>query len=311
MRTILIFSALTVLTACTDINRPGGDRDSFGCLGSGGEQWSPEMQACIQHWNGRIELVHQGSGDPDYSAFVIVSEDEAEVFIPHENERITLVRDKTVTDVSVWYAPDADMFLVETEIGIYQLEDNGGFITYAQEPDLEPSDIDNIPEHSFDETSGEILAALGVVGKVEDGPYPQYTLHIELKDEPKDTVFNLIAEGAELNGADLSTLQGATVSIEYRIKETNELMGIGPKGSIEFEDIEAAGNWFFAEGLLEGADAVTMSDLPDTVTIWDNDGAVRFEIFIDDDLVALNGQEVSAWLLPDYVNDIHWLKVVE
>ena len=105
--------------------------------------------------------------------------------------------------------------------------------------------------------------------------------------------------------------QRVNVEIEYVVKQSNELMRIAPKGEIDFDEIEEAGNWFLAEGLMEGAEAVSMGDLPDTVTIWENGGLVEFEIFIDEDLVALNGQEVSALLYPDMVNDIHWLKVVE
>lgn len=288
---------------------PGSDRTPEGCIPSAGYQWSKAMEECVRIWEVGTELVHQGSGDPEYSAWAIHTDSKAEIIIRHDNQHVLLNKIKGRN--FMWQNEEADLVLLAGGDGALELQDMNGFVMYRQDISDNGLGYDEIPDHSYDEAGGEIVAALGIVSKVEDGAYPQFTLHIELKDEPSDTVFNLIAEGAELNGADLHALEGVTVSIEYVIKETNELMRIAPKGEIKFEEIEEAGDWFLAEGLLEGAEAVSVGDLPDVVTIWVNGGKVTFETFIDEDLVALNGQEVSALLFPDTVNDIQWLKVVD
>lgn len=318
MKHFITLAAAISLTACTDAQNTniteeivGGERTAEGCIPSAGYQWSKAKEDCVRLWEVGVELVHQGSGDPNFSAWAITTEDKAEIIINHDGTHALLNRTGDRQYGYMWENLDADMVLIADGDGILQLQDSNQFIMYMQDREGVELGYDEIPDHSYDEAGGEIVAALGIVSKVEDGVYPQFTLNIELKDEPGDTIFNLIAEGAELNGADLYALEGATVAIEYVIKESNELMRIAPKGQIKFEEIEEAGNWFLAEGLMEGADEVSMGDLPDVVTIWVNGGKATFETFVDEDLVALNGQEVSALLYPDTVNDIHWLKVVE
>lgn len=179
------------------------------------------------------------------------------------------------------------------------------------EQQLAVPEFDNIPDHSYDEAGGEIIWAEGAVKMIEDGAYPQFTLHIDLEGQSNTTVFKLIAEGAELNGTDLGALDGKSVEIEYIIKEVNELMGIGPKGFIKFEDIESPGNWFLAEGVLEGATEETTSDLPDRLVIWENGAAIEFDYFIDAELVLLNETTVTAWFMAETVNELSYLKVIE
>lgn len=43
-------SALVVLSGCEPDKVVGGDRDSFGCLPSGGYQWCPATGACERPW---------------------------------------------------------------------------------------------------------------------------------------------------------------------------------------------------------------------------------------------------------------------
>ncbi|MZR63369.1 serine protease [Alcanivorax sp. DP30] len=47
MRVILMMVVAVLMAGCNPV---GGDRDQFGCLGSGGYQWCPALQECVRSW---------------------------------------------------------------------------------------------------------------------------------------------------------------------------------------------------------------------------------------------------------------------
>lgn len=83
----------------------GADKDSHGCKGSAGYQWSELLQNCIRPWEKGIKMV--SIEDPTYAGYAVFSPDstKVELFLLSGNE--ILDRRKTATGYS-WNIEDDD-----------------------------------------------------------------------------------------------------------------------------------------------------------------------------------------------------------
>lgn len=289
----------TTCTAAESNSSPdevvGADRDASGCIPSAGYEWSKLQKDCIRIWESGTELTHQGSGDPNYSAYAIIAEDEAELFLPEAPDSLLLFRD-TGTEIS-WTDASSEYRLTYDPLAAMIVTDQNGFVMY-KDMSSEPQ-FDEIPDHSQDDLGGDLIMNNGLVTRVEDGAYPMFTVQIRLDGEADDTVFSFMAEGATVNGARIDQIEGRTVSIKYLDRDVWDLAFISPANAENMDDIEIGEGWRYVTGRLSGASAITQSDLPDLLTIqMMGTDSVEFELYVDEDMVALNDTDVSAWLSP-------------
>lgn len=275
----------------------GADRDNHGCIPSAGYQWSQLRNECIRLWEAGTELTHQGSGDSNYSAFALTQDDKAEVFLPETDKSIMLSRDVSAEAVQSWTDASAEYRLTYDHIAAMILTDQTGFVMYRDTSS--ETQFDEIPDHASDELGGEIIVDTGVVTRVEDGAYPMFTIDIRLDEQTEPTTFSLIVEGARITGAPVYELTGHTVTVEYINQTEWDLMDIHPADAETTDDLEIGNGWRFVTGQLTGASEISGGDLPDLLNIQlMGPESVQFELYIDEDMVALNETRVSAWLAP-------------
>lgn len=322
MKHLLSASFALTVAACSAPNTDlptdetvGSFRDAHDCIPSAGYEWSKSRKECIRLWEEGTELVHQGSGDPAFSAYALLSDKQAEIFLPEEDDGILLQRDTSVPENSRWVNETADYVLMRDPIDALIITDRAGFVMFREETAQEV-DVEFV-EHSADTHGGNIMSEHGLVTRVEDGAYPMFTIHIRLDGHDNEMAFSLIAEGATIVGATIDQLENKPVNIEYVDVESWELMFIRPMllsltDPNSLNDEERGDLWRVVSGRLTGASEVSGGDLPDTVTIETNSGeTVEFDHFIDSDLVQLNNQDVSAWLAPRVYKDLRRVAVQE
>ena len=314
MKHLGLVSLALVLIACSpssedpaDANEidpiVGNDRTEQGCIPSAGYQWSILSRTCVRVWEAGVALTHQGSGDPNFNAYAITSDDQAEVFLPKQSESIILMRDKANDGALSWSNPESDLRLGYDPADAMILTDSTGFVMYRYMADA-PT-IDEIPDHAADDLGGDYVMDQGVVTEVEDGAYPLFTLYIQLDGETESTPFSLMAEGVSITGGSLYELAGKAIHFDYVDRESWDLISINSADDEAYVPETVGDEWRFVIGRLEGAEEVSMGDLPDTLSITTLSGEqFEFDNFVGDTMVELNESDVAAWLAPRSTKDI-------
>jgi len=133
---------------------------------------------------------------------------------------------------------------------------------------------------------------------VIDAGYPMYavTARAEGYADPIEMLLN--HQGAEMNGLDPDTMAGQTVVARVITEDRNNLMSMTFEGQELFASgpVEAPDGAVTVVGVLEGAAAVTASDLPDVVTLTAADGTITpLEVYVSPEMVPANGQTVTAF----------------
>lgn len=281
----------------------GNDRTEEGCIPSAGYQWSIISQSCVRLWETGVALTHQGSGDPNFNAYAITNADQAEIFLPDEGGSVLLSRDTANESNMSWSDSEADLRLTFDDENAMILADLSGFVLYRDMS--EQPTFDEIPDHASDDLGGEYIMDQGLVKEVEDGVYPMFTLHIQLDGENEPTPFSLMAEGVTITGGDLYDLAGKTVQFDYVERRSWDLIAINSADADAFVPDTVGDDWRFVIGRLEGANKISMGDLPDTLTISTISGErFEFDDYIGDAMVELNETDVAAWLAPRLSKDI-------
>ena len=320
MKRLSLFALCTLLIACSQgsddlVNADlanqivGNDRTEEGCIPSAGYQWSVVGQECVRLWEAGTALTHQGSGDPNFNAYAITNADQAEIFLPDQSGSTLLARDTEKPGDMVWSSEAADLRITFDEVNAMILTDMSGFVLYRDMSD-QPA-FDKIPDHASDDLGGDYVMDQGVVKEVEDGAYPMFTLHIQIGGETEPTPFSLMAEGVTVTGGDLYELAGKTVQFDYVEKESWDLMAINSADEEAYVPETVGDGWRFVIGRLEGADEISMGDLPDTLTISTISGEqFEFDDYIGEAMVALNETDVAAWLAPRLTKEVLSVTVV-
>lgn len=138
----------------------------------------------------------------------------------------------------------------------------------------------------------------GVVTAVEDGGYPQFTVTLTHEGgEPR--TFYLVEPDADLDGASAGDFLNLAAVVYYTSGDDHMISDIrdAAGASLVQEDAQGAAPTDGASitGTLSGAEAITTSDLPDIITVTDGAGAaVSFEYYVDDRVMAANGQQVTV-----------------
>lgn len=138
---------------------------------------------------------------------------------------------------------------------------------------------------------------VGEVTQVEDGGYPQYTVHVTPEGgEPMQLYLN--AEGeADLGGVEPGAFAGQTATIYFTTTPRLDLFDLRQGGqSVIGSQSEPQGE--SVTGVLSGVSEPS-GDLPSEITVTDADGrASVFEYYVTTDMAALEGQEVTAYYTP-------------
>ncbi|HHO2170990.1 TPA: hypothetical protein ACVBCY_004418 [Aeromonas hydrophila] len=91
MRTLTLMAASLLLAACStpEQHLVGGDRDSHGCTGSAGYQWSALTKQCVRLFEQGIRLNPTDAGQTS-SAFVLFNADQsqAELTLPSGEQHL-------------------------------------------------------------------------------------------------------------------------------------------------------------------------------------------------------------------------------
>lgn len=149
----------------------------------------------------------------------------------------------------------------------------------------------------------------GLVTQIEAGAYPQYTVTIQPEGGGEALALYLNVEsGADLNSQELRSFDAANVMAYYTTVDDPLLISlqsaagaaiVTPDGAVATDGLSEV------VGVLSGADAVTGSDLPDVISVTDAQGtAINFEYYVTADIVAVNGQQVTARYRPNIRNEI-------
>ncbi len=143
----------------------------------------------------------------------------------------------------------------------------------------------------------------GRITRLDDGPYPMFTL--TLQPPAGDALsLDLNAEDVDLSGLEIAALKpGLGVTVTYISREKPDLMDMtvdhrGGERSVLGSDAPKNFDpaWKNITGTLSDAGAPSGGDLPDTITVTDRDGKkVRFDIYINDEMVPANGKLVTAF----------------
>ena len=128
MKKIIFLSLLLWTIGCSSDNAPavGADRDAHGCIGSAGYTFSPLKNKCIRLWEEGITLLPAQKQDAAVmAAYVIMGENQAELFLPGRTTPVSLSQ-QYVGGKGQWSATDASGWkLIQPEPSAWQLENNG------------------------------------------------------------------------------------------------------------------------------------------------------------------------------------------
>ncbi|MBB4302042.1 hypothetical protein GGD81_001066 [Rhodobium orientis] len=155
--------------------------------------------------------------------------------------------------------------------------------------------------------------ARGRIVAVEDAGYPMFAVTVAFPAKDEETLL-LNAEEAAIDPGVLAGLEGRTAEIAVLRDERNSLYDLHYQGKSVFDpDAEKPGpERQSITGTLKGADEPTGGDLPDEITVTDGKGnSETFEYFIQPEMVAVNGREVTAYFETRTVAEITSLTPVE
>ena len=148
----------------------------------------------------------------------------------------------------------------------------------------------------------------GLVTQIEAGAYPQYTVTIQPEGGEAVPLYLNVEGGADLNSQELRSFDTLNVTAYYTTTDDPLLISLqsatgasilAPDGVVATDGLSSI------TGVLSGADAVTDSDLPDVISVTDAQGAaINFEYYVTPDIVAVNGQQVTARYRPNVRNEI-------
>jgi|AntRauTorckE5430_2_1112549.scaffolds.fasta_scaffold05945_2 hypothetical protein len=163
-------------------------------------------------------------------------------------------------------------------------------------PETEEAQETNTLEDSADEDD-ELLTGYGLIQAVEDGAYPMYIITVNFPKQKMIQTFNLNAEELEPRIEQLGSFVGKYASIKYTSTLDPYLIQIKKGENMILGNTEIDPKWKLVTGTLFGAAEITSSDLPSTIRVSNEEENVSFNYYVDDELVAVNNTEVTAYYI--------------
>ena len=91
---IFVFMAIITTLGVGAESLCGGDRDSHGCIGSAGYQWSEVRQDCIRLWEAGVELDSIKIEDAWYGVYGVFDTDSSKVELFYPNKEKSIILEK-------------------------------------------------------------------------------------------------------------------------------------------------------------------------------------------------------------------------
>ena len=162
------------------------------------------------------------------------------------------------------------------------------------------------------EPTDDEINEFGLIKGIEDSGYPMFAIDVEFPERQMMASYRFNVEESPLNVEQLTAMKGKYATIYYIteddpliesiIRDCDPVWGEVAPDSNGIEEIT---------GVLSGADA-TSGDLPGTITITASDGSTKdFDIFIEEEMVAVNGTEVTVFYYENSTQTITYLKESE
>ncbi len=161
---------------------------------------------------------------------------------------------------------------------------------------------------AVEENTDEEIREYGLVKEVEDTGYPMFAIDMEFPERNMIASFSLNIEAGGFDHDAVYNMKGKYATIYYTSDMEPNLADMQVKGKSlfgEYAPEKIDPEWKKITGTLTGADELSQGDLPGTVTVTGKDGnEVDFKYFVDDDMVAANGKEVTAYYVMRGSNNI-------
>lgn len=157
------------------------------------------------------------------------------------------------------------------------------------------------------EPSEDEIQEYGVISEIEDSAYPVFNITVEFPERQMQATFYLNIESISLDMESLYKLRGKYATIYYTSDEENDLYDMKLDGNSLFGEYAPEEDYSTNNivGILSGAEAITMSDLPGKIYVTDKNGRqFLFEWYVDEMMVKANGKTVTAYFSTKYTNKI-------
>jgi len=280
----------------------GGDSDAHGCIGSAGYEWSELMQECMRIWEQGTPLKDVRDPEATSVAYLIDACEGAflELFLPTGGNVMF-----ELSEAEIWHSTTGNYMIKMDARARYSVFNPQGQMIYQSDEMFETLE----PEDLVQKVRGEI----GTVLSIEDGAYPMFTVEIEFKESGDKTMFSLNMEGADVDRTNFYDMVGKRVRVGYTSAEETDLAAMfhGDKAILGSKDYIPE-HWIETAGVLEGADAVSNGDLPDEIYVQvTGHDRMKFEFFIPEEMVAVNGEFVTVYYVTRTRNRITKLQLAK
>jgi hypothetical protein len=171
---------------------------------------------------------------------------------------------------------------------------------------------ENLEASSF--PNGELVHETGLLKKYEDGGYPFATLTIEFPERKFEESFTLnLEEVKDIKPENLSKSIGKYLDFSYVSKFENALMDIQNNGKSIFKTdaIPVTKEMKNITGLLTGANEITGGDLPNKITVSNNQETLEFEYYVTEEMVKYNGKTITVFYEERTSNDLVEMKILK
>lgn len=173
----------------------------------------------------------------------------------------------------------------------------------------ESMDVSNTDREPTDDELNEF----GIVTLVEDSGYPFYYMVVEFPEREMEATFQVNMEDLNYKGSSLEDLMEQYMSFYYLSDMENNLLDMTHDGqSVLGEEGFQIDDQYTFTGILHGADEATPGDLPGLITINNENGeSQKFELFVTQEMVAVNGKLVRVYFTERVVNRITYIRPSE
>jgi hypothetical protein len=171
---------------------------------------------------------------------------------------------------------------------------------------------ENLEASSF--PNGELVHETGLLKKYEDGGYPFATLTIEFPERKFEESFTLnLEEVKDIKPENLSKSIGKYLDFSYVSKFENALMDIQNNGKSIFKTdaIPVTKEMKNITGLLTGANEITGGDLPNKITVSNDQETLEFEYYVTEEMVKYNGKTITVFYEERTSNDLVEIKILK
>lgn len=152
-----------------------------------------------------------------------------------------------------------------------------------------------LEEENTSQADDEQITETGLITALEDGAYPMYSVTMEFPKAHLTQSFSLNVESPSVDTSALEKAVGQYVTFKYTSTLENDLLEMELNGKPILDGWKDA-SLKKVTGILSGADKVTESDLPSSVTVTNQAGTeFHFDYYVSPAMLPANGKEVTAY----------------